>query len=186
MALIPVHFTIAGQWNFDNSSATAVAPGTCLKPTADADEVVYVSTASATSAVVGVAADGFRTETIDPPASGYADDIVVGADGNTTTRTQNRISDLYRETAGSGKMTVYSGVGTFRTTAYSSAVTWSGVTIGASLYSDASGLLTNSNGGGTKVGYLLQRPVAFPSGVPGSDVDGSMSLGTYLTFNMTL
>ena len=180
MALIPVYFTVAGQFQIDNSSATAIAPGTLMKLTADANDDAFVDIANTTSGVVGVAADGFRTELLSPPASGYAADIITGSNGNTTTRSQNRISDLFRETAASGLMTVYTGAGTFRTTQYA-AVSF---TLGQKLYSDASGKLTNSSNAGGIVGTVVGLPKAFPSGVPGTDIDGSMSLGTYLTFNL--
>lgn len=184
MALIPVYFTVAGQFKIDNSSLTAIAPGTLMTLTADATDEAVVAKASNTGAVVGVAADGFRTETMSPPASGYAADIVTGADGNTTTRSTNKLYELYRETAGSGLMTVYSGVGTFRTTEYETG----SYTLGASLYASANGkLTTNTNSGNAaKVGVCVGLPKAFPNGVPGTDVAGSMSLGTYLTFNMQL
>ncbi len=183
MALIPVYFTISGQYLIDNSSGTAIAPGTLLTLTADANNEATVAKSSATTMVIGVAADGFRTELLNPPASGYAGDIITGAYGNTTTRSTNRINDLYRDTAGSGKMTVYSGVGTFRTTEYDSNQTY---TLGEKLYSTATGKFTNDDGGGNVVGFVTGLPSAFPNGVPGTDVDGSMSLGTYLTFNLTL
>src|SRR4051812_28510188 len=100
MALIPVHFTIAQQFKIDNSAVTAIAPGALLRLTADANSEAVVSAANTTSGVVGLAADGFRTETLSPPASGYAANIVVGADGNTTTRSTNKLNELYRETSG--------------------------------------------------------------------------------------
>ena len=183
MALIPVYFTVAGQFKIDNSATTPIAPGTLLSLTEGGDGEAYVSKASTSSGVVGVAGDGFRTELLSPPASGYAADIVIGSNGNTTTRSQNRLSDLFRETGASGLMTTYSGSGTFRTTEYATGLTW---TVGQKLYSNASGLLTNVSNSGGAVGTLVKKPSAFPSGVPGTDIDGSMSLGTYLTFNLNV
>jgi hypothetical protein len=179
MALIPVYFTIAGSFQFDNSSATPVAPGTLMKLTAGAGDAAYVAAANTTSGVVGVAADAFLSNMLNPPASGYAADIVINSQGDTT-RSQDRISDLFKETLASGLMTVYSGSGTFRTTMYAN-VTY---TLGQPLFSDAYGNVTNVSNAGGKIGIVVGLPLAFPSGVPGTDIDGSISLGTYLTFNL--
>ena len=184
MALIPVHFSHAPQFPINNSSLTPIPPGQLLKLNVDANGNPQVSAASTTSGVVGLAADGFLTQNITPPASGYAADLVTGANGNTTTRSTNRINDLYRDTAGSGLMTVYTGVGVFRTTQYSTAVTFN---LMDRLWSDASGLVTNVAGtgnGADSIGKVVGLPKAFPSGVPGTDIDGSMSLGTYLTIEV--
>ncbi len=179
--LIPVHFSVATQFKIDNSSGTAILAGTLLRLTAVGDDS-FVAKANATSTVVGVAADSFKLDAA-ASASGYAADITINSAGDTT-RSQNRISDLYKETLASGFMTTYTGVGQFRTDQYDTGVgSW---TLGQPLFSTAVGLVTNVDGGGDSIGKLVGKPQAFPSGVPGTDIDGSISLGTLLTFTLNV
>ena len=175
--LIPVYFTVAGQFKMNNATPTAIAAGQCLKLNEDGNLDVFVSVANATDNVVGIAGDTFK---LDSPASasGYAADVVINAGGDTT-RSQNRISDMYKETLGSGMMTVYSGAGTFRTDQYTGTPD-----IGDPIYSNANGLITDVSGGGTRVGTCVGSAKAYPSGVPGTDIEGSTSLGTLITFNL--
>lgn len=179
MALIPVYFTVAGMFPIDNSSATAIDPGTCLTLVADVNGDPQVRIADADDIVIGIAGDGYKLDSLTNPVN-YAADIVINAQGDTT-RSQDRINDLYKETLGSSLMTVYSGAGTFRTTTYVGSPD-----VGTKLYSNSVGKLTITNAGGSLVGHCVHAAKAYPSGVPGTDIEGSTSLGTYLTFNLLL
>jgi hypothetical protein len=179
--LIPVHFTIAGNFPFDNTSSgpnytAGVAAGQPLTVYSNAQvyqgityNKAYVKACSSLSnIVIGLAGDGFRTDVIAAAAgaaAGYAANIVISGNGDTTL-SQNRISDLYKETLASGQMTVYSGSGTFRTDQYDGTQSYA---LGAPLYSNASGQITSfPNGTSLQViGHCVGVPWAFPSGVPG-------------------
>lgn len=198
MALIPVYFTVAEFFKFDNSSSTAVAAGTVMKVTADAALETFVVPAGNTGNAVGLAGDGYKTDGLtafaaagaNPGNSGatragsYAADIVINAQGNTV-RTTNRVYELYKETLGSGRMTIYSGSGKFLSTEYETGVTYA---IGDKLYSSAAGKVTNASNTNAAplVGTLVGLPKAYPNGVPGISVEGSMSLGNYMAINLLL
>lgn len=90
---------------------------------------------------------------------------------------QNRVSDYFDETKASGKMTVYHSGGEFATDQFVYANVGS-ATPYAALYA-FNGLFnagTDTQSSGV-VAYLTQAAGAYPSGVPGTDVNGDMSLG---------
>ena len=209
--LIPVHFSIAGQFKFlntydgtDDDGVTAnkmILPGTLVTLVANPQTYAgvtinnsYVKRAAAGDYVVGLAGDAFKSD-LAASAYGYAADIVVNGAGDTM-RSQNRISDMYKETLASGMMTVYSGVGTFRTDQYDTNVATASIMspLYQSTVSGNGGLLGTSNGTTNQVvGHLVVQPVAFPSGVPGVGgtwatnwIDNSMSLGTLATITISL
>jgi hypothetical protein len=93
--------------------------------------------------------------------------------------TQNRVSDFFNEALASSLMTVYHAGGRFASDQFVAGLTYVPAQV---LYSNAAGLLTNVNGGGNIVGRVVAAPQAWPSGVPGTDVAQSISLGTYLDF----
>jgi hypothetical protein len=142
----------------------------------------YRSTATA---VLGVAGD---TQSSTSTGSEWSDNVVIGASGSVvapvakTRATSNRVSDMFNETAASGKVTVYHGGGTFATDQYV-ALTYA---VGEKLYSNGSGQFTNVDAGSAvNVGIVVKTPSSWPSGVPGADTnDGSTSLGTFLTFKL--
>ena len=179
--LLPVHFTIAGQFNFDNSSIYEMQAGRLVTLT-EVNNEAFVAPCDAADQCIGVAGDSYKSDST-PSATGYAADITINPSGDTV-RSQNRISDVYKETLASGAMTVYSGSGTFFTDQYdTSVVAW---TLGQALYSNAGGKITNVDGGGNVIGHLVGKPTAYPSGVPGTDVLGSISLGTLIKFTLNV
>jgi len=183
--LVPVHFTVAGQFKINNAtSQPAIVQGTLLTLGAVGDESYVEAVNNTADYVVGVAGDNFRFDQAATKHLGYAADIVINSAGDTT-RSMNRINDLYKDTLGSGLMTVYSGVGTFRTTVYdTTVVTW---TLSEPLYTNAAGEITNVPSASAQVvGRLVGKPQKFPNGVPGVDVQNSMSLGTFLTFTLNV
>jgi hypothetical protein len=88
---------------------------------------------------------------------------------------QNRASDYYDETKASAKITVYHSGGEFATDQFHGNV--AALTPGAILYA-VSGLLadTDSHSSNVAVAILTQADGAYPSGVPGTDINGDAAL----------
>ena len=142
----------------------------------------------------GIAGD---SATSTGPNNAYGSSVVVSPAG-LTRGTQSRVSDFFNETVGSGKITVYTGIGEFYTDMFVSG----SYTPGTALYvSQTSGatrgrLTTTSTNNGNVVGRVIDGPRAYPSGVPGVDdagvagvtssVNGSLSLGNFLRFYMNI
>lgn len=89
---------------------------------------------------------------------------------------QNRASDGYDETKASRQMTVYHSGGEFATDQFESGVELAAV--GAKLYAGATGLLATSAGGAdtAAIAILTRAAGPYPSGVPGTDINGDMAL----------
>ena len=102
---------------------------------------------------------------------------------------QSRASDYYDETKASGMMTVYHSGGEFATDQFSGNVASSNPM--AALFArngvldtkDQNGL-ANVASGSIVVAYLTQVDGAYPSGVPGTDINGDQALsgGNVTTF----
>jgi hypothetical protein len=187
MALIEVFHTIATQLP---TSATDIVEGMGVKLSGGTtSEATVVRVNGASDTCFGIAADSAKTTGPNKP---YGASLVVNGLG-TTRATQNRVSDFFNETVGSGKMTVYTGIGEFYTDQYESGGSYQG---GTPLFVSANGKLTNSDGNGNCIGIAIDGPRAYPSGVPGVDdagvtgvtaaVNGSLSLGTFLRFYMNI
>lgn len=88
---------------------------------------------------------------------------------------QNRASDYYDETKASAKMTVYHSGGEFATDQFASNV--AGSVPGDILYA-TNGVLTTTDGhtSTVAVAILTQVDGAYPSGVPGTDINGDAAL----------
>lgn len=104
----------------------------------------------------------------------YAESLIVGASSNKRF-SQNRVSDFYNETLGSGLMTVYISGGHFLTDMIDDSVTY---TVGDRLLpmDNQTGLISNATSGGSNyrdVGFLVSGPTTYPSGVPGNNAFGS-------------
>lgn len=97
---------------------------------------------------------------------------------------QNRVSDYFDETKASGKMTVYHSGGEFATDQFSAnvAATNPHILPGALLFARNGMLDTIDQDGGTNVwsemvvARLITVDGAYPSGVPGTDINGDMAL----------
>ncbi len=187
MALIEVFHTIATQLP---TSATDITEGMGVKLSGGGtSEATVVRVNGASNVVFGIAADSAKSTGPNKP---YGSSLVVNGLGSTRA-TQNRVSDFFNETVGSGKMTVYTGIGEFFTDQYETAGSYS---VGTALFVSSNGKLTNTDGSGTCVGMVIDGPRAYPSGVPGVDdagvtgvtsaVNGSLSLGTFLRFYMNI
>jgi len=95
---------------------------------------------------------------------------------------QNRVSDYFDETRASGKMTVYHSGGEFATDQFASNVADS--TPMTLLFARAGVLDTKDEdgfqtvaAGGVPVAILTQPAGAYPSGIPGTDLNGDQALG---------
>lgn len=138
---------------------------------ADANDPVVIGVAGDSTKKVA-STDGYKN-------AGEDEFLVINAQGKKV-KTVVRASDPDGdETAASGKITVYNQGGKFHTDIFEDEE----FAYGDALYVSASGKLTKTNGGGQLVGVCVVPPRAYPSGVPGTDtVDGSISLGSYMTF----
>jgi hypothetical protein len=109
---------------------------------------------------------------------------------------QNRVSDYFDETKASGKMTVYHSGGEFATDQFSTNV--ASATVGDFLYAK-DGVLDvedqagddSSTAGVFPVAKLTQAAGAYPSGVPGTDINGDQALAgentnTYIEFKLLI
>lgn len=186
MALIVSYHTIATQLP---TTDTTIVEGMGVKFSAVTGAESKVAKADATTFTFGIAGDSAIATGPNKP---YGASVVVNGAGGTR-GTSNRVSDFFNETVGSGKMTVYTGIGEFYTDQYNTSGTY---TPGGKLFTASTGKLTNSDGGGNQVGIVIDGPRAYPSGVPGVDdsgvtnvtssVNGSLSLGSYLRFYMNI
>jgi len=178
MALIPVYHVVPSYYSVDPDH-DAVAEPIIMGQFVALDASGYVTVAGVTNPL-GIAGDSLATDTGYSP---YSADVIISSGGHTRS-TSNRVSDYFDETRGSGKMTVYHSGGEFYTDQYMSGQTW---TPGALAYSSSTGKITTTNGGsGIIVGRIIEGPGDYPSGVPGTDVQGSMALGQYVRFKLNL
>jgi hypothetical protein len=156
---------IEGMWGMFNSSGEIVK-----------------ATGGGSTTTIGVLGDTKSTSTSGLPSTNNA---LLGADA-TSQAFVNRVSDMYDESKASGRMTVYHSGGTFATNQYESTITSSSLP-GIALYVSGNGKLTSSASANSQiVATLVKAPGAYESGVPGTDVNGSLSLGTYLEFKMAI
>jgi hypothetical protein len=107
---------------------------------------------------------------------------VIGADGAGTRWTENRVSDFYDETLASQKITVYNGGGKFWISSdlFDSAAV--GISAGDLLKRSAgtAGYWVNSATDDDVTALCVHAVTAYPSGVPGTDTDGHITLGDFV------
>jgi hypothetical protein len=108
----------------------------------------------------------------------YQDSVLISSGGSKKS-TQNRVSDYFNETLGSGLLTVYITGGEFYTDMFLSTDTF---TVGAKVYANPTAAYTTANAGlitcsttsnASQIGILTSGITQYPSGVPG--VDGGSS-----------
>lgn len=110
--------------------------------------------------------------------------IVLGVAGDTKSTSasampgvydgwQNRVTDSFNETGASGLMTVYHGGGEFATDQFETDVL--SANVGVALYASSNGKL-QAGVSGSAVAVLLKAAGSYPSGVPGTDINGDMAL----------
>ncbi len=167
MALIELFHVIADHMPVD--AGEEIIEGDFVKINASTGGVILCTAAG--EKPFGIAGDTKSTSVSGLPAT---NDSSQGA-------FVNRVSDSFDETKASGKITVYHSGGRFATNRYGTIVS----TPGLPLYVDSDGLLTTTSAGAAfVVGTLLVVPGAYDSGVPGIDVNGSLTLGNYLEFKL--
>ena len=133
------------------------------------------------------------------PVTTGASDVVFGVAGDTKSDSasgmpgvydgwQNRASDSFDETGASAMMTVYHDGGEFATDQYESDL--ASATVGAYLYASDNGKLQAAEQG-IAIGILTRAAGAYPSGVPGTDVNGDLALrgdnsNQYIAFKLLI
>jgi len=179
MALIEIYHVTASYYDV-SPSHDAVANPIIEGEFVTLDANGFVTQTAVNTTTMGLAGDTLATDSGYTP---YAADIVISGSGATRS-TSSRVSDFFDETTGSSKMTVYHGGGEFYTDRYATGQTW---TPGAIAFCTAAGLVTTTDAGSDRpIGRVVEGPSAYPSGVPGTDVEGSISLGSYVRFVLTL
>ena len=113
-------------------------------------------------------------------------DVVFGVAGDSTSvaplsgmpgaydQWQNRASDQFSETTASRKMTVYHGGGEFATDQFEDDVETAD--IGDPLYASDNGKFKATPDSAQIVARLTRAAGPYPSGVPGTDLNGDMAL----------
>ena len=173
MALIVEYHVLADMYGV---GATAISAGMLVEQ--NAQGLVIPVTGANNTNTLGVAGDSALAA--EGQTTVYSAEVTLGADGASTRFTENRVSDFYDETAASAKITVYQGGGKF----------WiSNDLVGAASAAPAVGDLLESSDtagcwdvgatAGEVVGLCVSGVTSYPSGVPGTDVDGSITLGDY-------
>ena len=194
MALIPKFHILAAHYPVKAGEHIVAGQWVVLDVTGE----VKRATGASGELVIGVAGDTKSTH-----VSGLPETIGAGIGGGgrfdvngdpvpaalTDSRTsphahgapfQTRVSDGFDETKASGRMTVYQSGGVFATNEYTGIIG-----VNDPLYATTYGKLTASPGLQI-VAYCTVAPGPYESGVPGTDINGSMSLGNYLEFKMVV
>ena len=180
MALKEIYHTVASVLPIDADVAAAIPAGRLV--TLDAAFLVTLPTAAG-DVPIGIAGDTRRqAQAANNPESA---NVIMGSYQTTTTGstrwTQNRVADNYNETSASSEMTVYHGAGEFWTDQYDPDITtWGAAAPLYDLFAGANAGMWTTTASTYVSGVLLGDPQALPSGVPGTDVQGSISFGTYI------
>ena len=179
MAIIVEQHVVADQYEISDTTITA---GMAVKLDSDGKAV---RNTDVENACIGLAGDS-KLEA-EGQTTAYGAKVYVGVQDpdaltHNTRWTSNRISDFYDETLASGKITVYNGGGKF----WISSDIWTNPDTAAPGYivvPAAGGQLTASNSwaDGKVIGKIVGEAQKVASGVPGTDIDGSMSLNAGTT-----
>jgi len=196
MALVEKYHVVAAQYLVDR--VTSVSGGTAP---ADIKEGQWVFLSKIAAGAEGQA----YVRRVD--ATGGAVTTVLGVAGDTKSTTgssmpgvktgwQNRVSDGFDETKASAKITVYMGGGEFATDQFTNSGTTLAATaqLGCFLKVNTDGVLcydSNTAKSTSTVAQLTRIAGVYPSGVPGTDINGDMALGgdnanTYIEFKMLI
>jgi len=184
MALIEVYHVVADYYPVFQTDYVTQGMAVGLY---EVNGETFARPAASTDYVVGIAGDSDEQD--GSGANAYSANVVVAAGRNTdgtsygaTRSTQNRVADQGNETLASGKLTVYTSGGKFRTNQIDS--TSGAFVVGQPLYlsNTQAGKVTSASTSGKIIGTIVETLKAFPSGVPGTEVDGSTSLGNFVTF----
>lgn len=175
MALIEKYHLVADHYAV--ASGEEIIEGMFVKLNSSGE--IVLADGSSGETCLGVAADTKSTSTSGLPTTNAAR---LGT-GGTSQSFINRISDTFDETKASGRMTVYHAGGSFASDQYETG----SYAVNDSLYVSSNGKLTRSASTSTQVVALLTKvPGAFDSGVPGIDVNGSLTLGNFMEFKLLI
>lgn len=173
MALIETFHVIADHFPV-NSSVTNLIEGMFVKLNSSGE--VIKATGGAAERSIGVAGDTKSTSTSGLPATNSSS---MGA-------FVNRVSDSYDETRASGRVTVYHSGGKFASNQYTASPS-TPYAVGLPLYvASDSTVSTDASTSAQIVGTVTAVPAAYASGVPGIDINGSLTLGNYIEFKLEI
>ncbi len=175
MALIVEYHVVADMYPV---GTTAISAGMLISLNASGQAIP--SAANPDQQSIGIAGDSRLAA--EGQTTAYSDQVTIGAGGAGTRYTENRVSDFYNETLSSQKITVYNGGGKFWISSdlfnNNGASCSPGLLIGLGT---AAGEWTDTAVTDDDVcGVCLGGAQAYPSGVPGTDVSGSITLGDYV------
>lgn len=166
MALIEQFHILAAH--FPVASGQSIIEGQLVK--LDSFGNVVIAAGGAGETCIGVAGDTKSTSVSGLPATNSSSQGAF----------VNRVSDQFDETKASGRMTVYMAGGQFATNQYVGSPA-----VNDFLYVDTTGSFTSTpSTSAQKVALCVGAAGAFDSGVPGLDVNGSLTLGNYITFKL--
>ena len=141
---------------------------------------VPAPTGQAVGTMVGVAGDSALNQ--EGQTTAYSANVTIGANGAGSRFTENRVSDFYDETTASQKVTVYNGGGKFWISSDlfdSTNATPPAVSVLFQRCNTTPGEWEGGATAGEEVAVGVGAIQAYSSGVPGTDVSGSISLGDY-------
>lgn len=181
MSLIEIYHVVADMYPVDPDWTNQIIEGHFVM--LDANGLIHLSTGAANTVTIGVAGDTLSNTTPGTPFSNWPfGSLVVGSKGSPW-GTVNRVSDFMNETVASGLMTVYHSGGRFASNVYDVV----NYVVGQALYTNDHGHLTNiASVNAQVVATVVATPAAWPSGVPGTDIDQSISLGDYIDFKLEI
>jgi len=138
---------------------------------------------------IGVAGDSWLAA--EGQTTAYSDQVTIGSTDSSTPRqrwTENRVSDFYDETRASGLITVYHGGGKFFISE-DLIDTVAGIAPGDKMQVGATAGFWAEGAGhnaGDFVGTAVAANGAYQSGVPGTDIQGSITLGNFVAIALRI
>lgn len=174
MALIEKYVVVANHYAV--KAGEEILEGMLVK--LDSNAEAELADGSSGEICIGVAGDTKSTSTAGLPST---NDSAIGAPASSQPFV-NRVSDTYDETKSSGRLTVYQSGGTFATNQYEGTPA-----VNDPLYVSADGKFTATPSTSAQiVAYCTRAAGAYDSGVPGVDVNGSLTLGNYIEFKLVI
>lgn len=174
MALIEKFIVVANH--FPVAASQEIIEGMLVKLNSGGEAVK--ATGASGEICMGVAGD---TKSVSVSGIPVTNNAWVGA-GSSQTQFVNRVSDSFDETKASGRLTVYMGGGAFATNMYEQTPA-----VNDPLYVSANGKFTATPSLAAQiVAYCTKAAGPYESGVPGVDVNGSLSLGNYIEFKLVV
>lgn len=177
MALIE-KFHILAAW-YPQAASQEIIEGMLVKLNSGGE--VILATGASGEICIGVAGDTKSTSVCGLPDTN-APAVGMGGLPPYNPAYQNRVSDNFDETRASGRMTVYQNGGVFATNQYVGTPA-----VNNPLYVDTTGKFTATPSTSAQiVAYCTKAAGAYPSGVPGIDIEGSITLGNYIEFKLVI